>query len=179
MTFTTIPTSGAKFRASDLAALITEVRPVSAYKTADTTRANDATRTADPHLTIALPANSTWDWDLSLIINSVANAAGDFTGEMAFPASATLSYGSLSLVDTIASGQSADLKAEGASVDSTSPSDSFDIGCSTVETHALITGRIVLGATAGSLTLNWGQLVSNANGTTLQNGCRLVAHRVA
>lgn len=179
MAFTTIPSAGAKLRASVLSALITEVRPISAVKTVDTSRASDATRTADPDLTISLPANSTWAFTFTLILTSAANAAGDFTGEIQFPASAVVMDGVHGLVDTLASGRSADLLAHGFTRDSSSPTPQFDIGCSTLATAVMIQGRIELGATAGSLLLAWGQLASNGNATVLQDGSTLHAVRLA
>lgn len=179
MAFTTIPSAGAKLRASVLSALITEVRPVAAFKTTDTSRSSTITRTADPDLTIALPANSEWDFHCVLIIETAASAAGDFSGEWDYPANANVSYGVIALVDTLAGGLSADAYSRGLARDATAPTTQFDVGVSTSRNAVLISGRIVLGATAGSLTLNWAQLSSNANATVLQDGSRLIAHRVS
>jgi len=177
MAFTTIPAAGAKLPASVLSALITELRPVSAFKTVDTSRASTVARVADPDLSVTLPADSDWDFELVLLISSAANAAGDFSGEFAYPTGAAISHLTLGLVDTLASGISADLSADGNTRDATSPSNAFDLGCSTAVVCALVSGRIEVGSTAGALTLNWAQLASNANATVVQDGSRLVARR--
>ena len=54
MAFTTVPASGAKLRASVLEDLVVEVRPVSAVKTATTSRSSTTSRTADPDLSVTL-----------------------------------------------------------------------------------------------------------------------------
>jgi hypothetical protein len=177
--FTTIPAAGAKLRASVLNSLITELRPIEAVKTGDTSRTSDASLTDDGDLTVALPANTTWEYTLVLLLNSAANAAGDFNAQMTFPANATHMYGAVGLDDALASGQVTDLRSEAGTRDTTSPSATFQFGTSTTVTTAVVTGRIELGATAGSLTLQWGQLASNANATTVQDGSYLVAHRVS
>ncbi len=180
MAFTTLPPAGAKLPASTLASLITEVRPISAFKSASTSRASTIVRVADPDLVIALPANTTWDFDMILQLRGAANAAGDFSGEFSFPASSVVSYTAHGLVDTLASGQSADLQADASGGrDAASPTNSFDFGVSTSFTSVLVSGRIELGATAGSLSFNWAQQSSNVNATIVEAGSRLIATRVS
>jgi hypothetical protein len=179
VTFTTIPTSGSKVRASTFSDLITEVRPLSAVKTGDTSRVNN-TRSADPDLTIALPANSVWDFELKLLITSAANAAGDFAADLAYPAGAVVSALTHGLDLALPSGTFGDLKAIGITRDSTSPTFSFGIGCSNTPTALYVAGRIEVGATPGSLTLEWAQNATDAvNATTLQDGSTMTCHRVA
>lgn len=149
-------------------------------KSSATSRNTTAARVADPDLTLSLPANSTWDWECHLLLSSAANAAGDFAGEFTYPGLATVDHGSFGLIDTLASGGSADLNAGTAtSNDTTSPTTFFAMGTSTVITYALIMGRIALGATAGSLTLAWAQFGSNGNNTTVNIGSKLIARRAA
>src|SRR5690349_14571071 len=145
-------------------------------KAAATSRNTTTSRTADPELTLSLPANSTWDFECHLLLNSAANAAGDFAGEFTYPGLATVDHGSLGLIDTLASGGSADLHAGTAtSNDTTSPTTFFVFGTSTTLTYAVIFGRIALGATAGSLTLAWAQFGSNGNNTNVNIGSKLLA----
>ena len=66
--FTTVPSAGAKLRASVLSALIVETREIAAVKTADDTRTS-TTYTADTHLTIAIPAAGTYDIECVLYYN--------------------------------------------------------------------------------------------------------------
>ena len=179
MAFTVVPSAGAKLRASVLSALITELRPVSAVKTSDTSRNTTTSRTADPDLSVAVPANSTWDYELLIVATSAANAAGDISIEMQYPSGATHMYGAHGVVDTLASGASADLFAGTDSRDNTSPSAALSFGLSTTFTSILVSGRVEIGATPGNLLLAWAQSASNANNSTVKNGSRLVAHRVA
>lgn len=179
MSFTTLPGAGAPLRAVLLSALVTELRPVSAFKTSATSRASVTALAADPDLTIALPANSVWDWELRLVLFSAANAAGDFAGAMSYPADGVCSFSSVGSSDTLASGSSApDTSTRGQSRDGATPSASFSFGCSTTENGALVLGRIEIN-TAGSLTLTWAQLGSNVNATFLQDGSCLIARRAS
>jgi hypothetical protein len=178
VSFTLLPAAGQVIRASVLEAAIAELRPLQADKTSDTSRNTTVVRVADPDLTLALPANSTWEYTLMLILNSAANAAGDFSGEMAFPSGAVHAFGSHGVDIALPSGQSADLSADSDTRDATSPSADFGVGCSTLTTSVFVHGRVEIGATPGSLTLNWAQNTSNANNTTVQDGSFMVAHRI-
>lgn len=180
MAFTVIPSAGAKIRSTVLTALITELRPITAEKGGDTTRTSDATRTADPDLVIALPASSTWDFEGNILVSSAANAAGDFQMELTYPANANVTLVGFGLDDTLASGTVDNLRSDARSnQDPTSPTVAIQCGASTTQTSLKISGRITLGATAGNLTVAWGQLTSNVNGTTLQNGSYITARRVS
>lgn len=179
MAFTTLPSAGSKLRASVLTSLVTELRPIIAVKTADTSRASTIVRTADPDLVVALPGNSIYDFELMLILTSAADAAGDFSGEVQWTApTAVVMLGSLGLTEVLATGRTADLVAWGRPRDSASPSANFDHGVSTSGTHLLVSGRIEIGATGGNLLLAWAQLASNINATVLQDGSYLTAYRV-
>lgn len=148
-------------------------------KSGDTTRTSTITRTADPDLALALPANSTWEFTGALILTSAANAAGDFSYEWQFPASATLTAVNHGMDIGLASGSVGTIEAVvQANQTGTSPTTAQNYGCSTTQTGVIVTGRIVLAGTAGSLTLAWAQQSSNASGTTLQNGSYITARRV-
>jgi len=148
-------------------------------KPSDTSRTSTTTRTADPHLSLALPANSTWNFDGDLIVNSAANAAGDLSIEFAFPASATLTVATHGLDVNLASGSFGTVDAVvQANQTTTSPTTAQNFGCSTTQISIHVSGRIVLAGTSGSLVLNWAQQTSSASATTLQNGSYLTARRV-
>lgn len=180
MTFTTVPAAGAKLRAATLSALITELRPVYAVKSATTSRNTTTTVTADPHLSIALPADSQWDIQADLWVSSAANAAGDFRYGWTFPTGASLDMGSHGLIDTIASGSVGDIDTEvRVSADTSSPSAETSNMASTTATLITPRGRITVGSTAGNLVLTWAQLASNGNNTNLLIGSKLVARRLS
>lgn len=179
MAFTTLPSAGSKLRASTVTSLITELRPISVVKTADTSRNSTIARTADPDLTIALPVNSSWEFELVIIVTTDANAAGDFSGEMAFPAGAVIQFAVHGLDLALPSGQSADLHADISTRDGTSPSGSFDYGAAITDTGIILLGVLEMGSTAGNLTLNWAQQASNINNTNVRNGSYLTAHRIS
>jgi hypothetical protein len=149
-------------------------------KASATSRNTTVARVADPELTLSLPANSTWDFEVHLFLTSAANAAGDIGVEVSYPSLATVEFGPMGLANSLASGATADVNGGTAtSNDTTSPSGAVAFGVSTVMTLALLFGRIALGATAGSLTVNWAQDSSNGNNTTVNIGSKLIARRAA
>src|SRR5262245_10010022 len=100
---------------------------VTASKGGDTSRASTTTRTADPDLVLALPANSTWEWLAWLFISSAANAAGDFSHEWQFPANCTVNCSQMALDPALPSGAIASLNAGPTTrADTTSPSAAMD-----------------------------------------------------
>lgn len=153
--------------------------PIHAAKSVNTPRTSTISRTADPHLTVPLLATYTYEFDLMLIMSSATNAAGDFSGELQWPANCTVTHGGLALIDTIASGNSASLVAGAyALADTVSPGSDFPMGCSQTGMMALLKGRIAVGATPGNLLLAWAQLASNINATTLHANSSITAQRV-
>ena len=178
MAFTTIPSSGAKLRASVLEALVTEVRPVPAVKAGDTSRNTTTTHTADPDLSVTLPPG-TWRVEFDGTLTSAANAAGDFSYRWAYPSDATMSEGVHGVVDTLASGQVAtDMNVAGSSADATSPSAAKNIGASTSVTYFLAVAIVTI-VTTGAVVIEWAQASSNANNTTLKAGSTLTATRLS
>lgn len=178
MGFTATAAAGAKVRASSLAAWLTERTPLQAIKTSATSRNTTVSRTADPDLTLALPANSAWEVQIVLLLSSAANAAGDFSGEIAFPTGSTVSSGGHGLDIGLASGATSSLTAGTASSsDSSTPTTNIDWGCSTIITEAVLRARVTT-STAGSVTLNWAQSSTNGSNTTVNIGSRIVATKV-
>jgi len=155
-------------------------KPKRVLKLTLTPRNSTITPTADPHLLVALPINTSWDIYLKLFLSSNTNAAGDFRGRFAYPAGATVSHGGLGLVTAIASGGAGDLIATPTTrLDATSPSVEYQTGCSTSGMIAIIIGSIDMAGTAGNLTLEWAQRVSNANSTNVLEGSELICYRTA
>ncbi|MEU8758548.1 hypothetical protein [Streptomyces sp. NPDC048659] len=124
-------------------------------KSADTSRANTATTANDPNLTLPVVANATY------IVEAVvawAQGGGGFRVDWAAPSGATMVW-----TDNDAS---------------MSPDPGTDLTFSTT-VGTTLQGALVVGATAGSLTLRWAQNTANAAATVLQGGCYLKLERVA
>jgi hypothetical protein len=170
-----VPAAGDKPTAAQLNTFV----PLSAYKSAGTSRNTTTTPAADSDLTIALPASTTWDFDGLLLVTSAANAAGDFMFQFTYPASATLSFGAWGLHNTLASGSQSDLEAAATSADSSTPSGLYVAGASTSMTGIFFKGRIIVSTTPGNLVVAWSQFASNANNTTLNAGSHMTCRQVA
>lgn len=159
MAFTTVPTSGTKLRASTLAALVTEVRPISIRKSADEIYNSDVMHT-DSMLAIALAATSTYRIAADLIWQS--NAIPDIQFDWTIPVGATGRW----TINAVASGatyygeltwaQIALLDGTGAPV------------FSRVE-------GIINTIAAGTLQLRWAQGVINASNTFVRDNSLLTA----
>lgn len=133
---------------------------------------------ADPHLTLAFPANTSWDFTSLLLVTSAANAQGDFAFQFTYPALCTVDVGHIALHDSLASGSSVIAEGAGVSNSTASPTTLMAAGASTSMTSILVWGSITVGATAGSLALTWG-LLSALGTTTLNIGSRITARRTA
>lgn len=177
MPFTTLPPAGAKLPASTLFSAINELRPITGRKTASESRASTIVEVADSEIRVALPINTTWEFWLILMLESLANAAGDFSGHLEYPAGAITEFGNLGLDLALPSGLFADLRSTNF-INAASPLGSFQVGCSTSQTTAYGFGRIVMGATAGELALFWAQQNSNVNATRVRVGSRLTARMI-
>lgn len=175
MTALYVPVAGDKPTAAQINTFV----PLSAYKSASTSRNTTTTPAADADLTIALPASTTWDFDGLLLLTSAANAAGDFMFQFTWPTAATLSHGAWGLHNVLASGSQSDLEGAATSADSTSPSVLYAAGASTTVTGVFFKGRIIMSTTAGNLAVAWAQFSSNANNTTLNAGSHMTCRQVA
>lgn len=168
MALTTIPAAGAKLRGSVLNSLITEVRQVSAIKTADESVTSSAVLQNDDVLTVALEASARYKFGLFLRYDAVA--ASDIRTQMSLPASATAFYTAdgvpvagtaFSLFDAI---ESTLFIFEGA-------------GAGSIRNVTFI-GHI-LTSTAGSATLQWAQGTSGGTATIVKAGSMLWAERLS
>jgi hypothetical protein len=150
----------------------------SAVKPSSTARTSTTTRTADPHLTLTLRANVSYTLSGLLILSSAANAAGDFNMDFAFPANAVVHWGGVGPNNTITSGSFIGGEFQAQSNQTVSPTGATPYGATTVPNTVLLSGYVAVGATAGSLTLQWAQQTSNANATTLITGSWLRLDRI-
>jgi hypothetical protein len=174
MSLTAVFTAGQKLTAAALNTAINKLVSVTIEKTSDTTRTSVTSRTADPHLVLALPANTTYDLSGLLIATSAANAAGDINYELQFPSDATVTWGGAGPHNSLVAGSQSDLESTAEPLDTVTPTGAFPYGTSTSVTAAVVKGRIKM-VSAGNVTLAWAQLSSNVNGTTLKTGSFLTA----
>jgi len=155
--------------------------PVKVQKPTATSRNTTVVEAIDPHLQLALPANTTWDFRFVLFISSAANAAGDFSGRLEWTAaSASVSYSAWGPSNSLASGTVAPDVNFGPTTRLEADGNGLDIvfGASTTGVMVVYTGTITLVAGAGTLSLWWAQDSSNANNTSVLEGSFATAERV-
>jgi hypothetical protein len=173
----TLPVAGQTITAALWAELASYAVPITAYKAGDTNRASTITSTADPDLVIVLPANRTYEVEITMYVTSAANAAGDFRFALGWTNTATVTLGGHGIHISVASGSSADLEALGIAADTTTPTSDIGIGASTTRTTVKGWATVVTGGSNVTLSLLWAQASSNANNTTLLTGSSIVARR--
>jgi hypothetical protein len=144
-----------------------------ARKTADTTRTSTAARTADPHLTLAVSINATYQLEGYLIFDG--STAGDFAMEMNFPAGSTLNWGGYGQPNG-ASGTTGTVLT--ANMNGTAAVAYGAIGAGTKLTVP-INGLLRTAGTSGNFLVSWAQSVSDATGTTLFTDSYIKLVRVA
>lgn len=154
-------------------------RPIQVVKSGDTARTSTAARTADPHLSITLPPNRTYDCLFTGKTFSAANAAGDFAWDVIWTNTATVTVGGNGLTNVLASGSVGDMEGASFVADSTTPAGGIPWGTSTSTTDGQGWFRVVTGSSAVVVTIGWAQFASNVNSTTLRAGSTLVARRIA
>lgn len=151
--------------------------PKTAAKASATSRASTTVLTADPHLVLSLPVG-TFDLRGNLLIASAADAAGDFSHRWSWTGTMTVTMGGIGPTNLLASGATSDADFVRQLPDSASPSAVSSYGASNFGVNAAIDVRVVV-TVAGNLTLEWAQLASNANATTLEAGSWITAYPVA
>jgi hypothetical protein len=176
--------------AEDLQAEIDEAmswaQPLSIIKAATgATRTSTTTSTDDSELTLTFPAGTagrTYEFFMDLILLSAANAAGDFRGRIAWTNTASVRMFLAGLDPALASGSGGDFNgvaANSGSLDVATPTDELAIGCSTTATLSRLHGYLVTDTADVVAILQWAQLASNANATSVLAGSRWTARRVA
>jgi len=162
-------------------------RPLQVIKAATgVTRTSTTTSTDDSELTLTFPLGTsgrTYEFEMGLLLLSDANAAGDWRGRIAWSGGdASVRWNVNALDPALASGGGGDFTATAAnsgSLDTTTPTDDLAVGCSTTATLARLTGYVVTSTADVVATLQWAQLASNANATSVLAGSRWTARRIA
>lgn len=169
MAFTTIPAAGGKLRASVLDSLITEVRPVPAYKTADETVNNSAALQNDDALFVAVEANAIYKVFARFLYNG--NSTADFKLGWTFPTGLTMTYtlhGVYVATPTVFSTsefiQTGNPALEGAGADRAANIDG---------------GLVTVGSTAGTLQVQWAQNTANGSDTKMRAGSYLILLQIS
>lgn len=167
MAFTSIPAAGSKLRGSVLSALITEVRPVTARKTANETVNNSAALQNDNELFVAAEAGATYDFTLFGMYTS--GTTPDLKVGWTVPSGTTMRWGA-SYYDTASAL---------ALTSNLTESSTLACGGTTFNQSFIATGVIVVGSTAGLVQMQWAQNTANASDTILYVGSYLELRRTA
>jgi hypothetical protein len=168
MALTTIPAAGAKLRGTVLSSLITEVRPVAAYKTATETVNNSNVLQNDDTLFVPVTANAVYEARGRFLYNG--NSTADLKLGWTFPTGLTMSYTILgvfvatpTVFSTSDFSQTSNPALEGAGADRT----------------AIMWGLVTVSSTAGTLQLQWAQNAANASNTNMLAGSYLILTPIA
>jgi len=163
--------------------------PRFAYKTSDTSKTNDATLAADPHLVVTVDANAVYELG-GLVIYSADSASsfGDIQIGWSGPAGMTGTWAGLGPGTTVISDPSGTLTADVASphgymvrtegTDITATRVSGGITVSDI-LATRIRGLIHISATSGSFALNWSQAAASSSATTVYADSYISLRRVA
>lgn len=155
--------AGQRVTASQLRAAI----GLTAIKGADTARASTTTLTADPDLTVAVLANTTYKVSFSLLYKGAATNTGDLKFGFSVPSGATLAGGFLGIANPL-----------GVTILPVTSAASVLVSYGNGTGNPLwcqVTAGLIVSSTAGNLVLTWAQNTSNATATTLMTGSSLQA----
>lgn len=147
-------------------------------KTADESVTSNATVQNDDHLLYVLPATGTYEVVVKLWASSAANAAGDLRVGFSFP-TGTMHVGGIGPDSSLASGSASTSEHVGIlSTTSGSSVTNLGYGLSTTTNLIVVHGLLIATAT-GTLRLQWAQITSNANASTVKAGSHMLIRRVA
>jgi hypothetical protein len=176
MAFTTLPAAGAKLRASTLAALIGEVRPLRARLTSAFPLGTAGTLEIVTGLAVAVAANTTYDGILLIAGKLAAGTTEDLSVAMTYPTGSTLDVFTGELV-TAATTFSGDFEmvyrashASGSAIANAGLN-------ATLATWTVMHITLATGANAGNLQVLAAQAVAGANVVTVQAGSKLILHQ--
>jgi len=148
---------------------LTAVSPAIVYKTGSTSATSDTTVDADPHLTSAVDANSTYVGYFVLFMTGTD--ASDFKYSLTVPTGATGFHVPMGLGTAVTDSAAGTLNVNGTSTFSTTKAVGTDASFTTV---AMIHVVVNTSVTAGSVTLQWAQNTSDATATQLFAGSYLL-----
>lgn len=171
------------------AALLRSMLPLTARKTADTSRAATTTATADPHLQFEVEANAVYTmsgWlkydgpaaaDLNLDWSAPSGSLGEWYGWGAGHSPViTFSAAGAAQLDT-QGGRGYPVRVE--TNDVTAARSFGTLGTGITPLTMILGGCLRVGSTAGTYSLDWAQLVSDASPVTLYTDSWLELRRTA
>jgi hypothetical protein len=156
------------------AALLTAMQPIEAVKSTATPRASNTVLTADPHLTLAVAANAAYDLSGFIAYDGQYNA-GNLLLDWTLPAGARMLWSA----NGPAVGGTAAFASNTVLAGTGNPLSAGTYGTGGSYTALNPRGRLVTGASAGSITLTWAQVTSNAMATTLRADSRIQLDRTS
>jgi hypothetical protein len=178
------PLAGQRLTASMLRSMLPQV----ARKTADTPRSATTTTTADPHLTFEVVANAVYIWhgwlkfdgpaggDFNIDFTVPSGSLGEWTGWGAGIAFITSVNTTPALIQDTASTRGYLIRTETNDVSQTR---SFGTIAAGTPLTTFLKGTLRVGSTAGTFSLDWAQLASDAGSTTLYTDSWLEMRRIA
>lgn len=154
------------------AALLQEIAPWTAWKSADTPRSNTTTLANDPDLSVPVVANGSYLFLCGLFAAGAAISTGDLKVTFTWPAGGNGKWWSAGFATASATPNfNVARTASGSTV-------AFGVNGAS-SSGAILLGSLLNGSTAGSLTLQWAQNTSNATATTLQANSGILVVRMA
>jgi hypothetical protein len=142
-------------------------------KTATETVTSSTTLQDDDHLTVALEANTTYEFDGALYLTG--SDAGDIKIAFTVPAGAAVMWGAVGLATT-AAGIVGDASLSWFNVSGSARSFANGAGTGSV---VFVRGVVRVGATAGDLHLQWAQNTSDGTATSMWADSNLIVREVA
>lgn len=170
------------------AGLLSSMQPMVARKTSDTSRAATTTTTADPHLTFDIVANGVYimdGWlkydgataaDINIDWTAPSGCLGEYTSWGSGNASITATAG-ITLTSDTQSVRGYMIRTE---TNDISQSRSFAcLGTGLTPLTLFLKGTVRNGSTAGTYSLDWAQLASDATSTTVYTDSWIRLQRIA
>lgn len=165
MALTSYPAAGEDLTATILQALISELRPLYAEKTADETVNNSAVLQDDNELVLAVSANT--KWEVTALIRYNSGTTPDIKVKYTVPTSATMKWAVFAAGSGVFLGYQQD-ETTTAIIDGAGTG----VAC-------LVKGILTVGANAGNLTMQWAQNVATVANTIVQAGSYLLLRRMS
>lgn len=169
--------AGQPLTAQDLEDLRTFAVPLMVVKTADESVTSSTTPQDDNELTLTVAANAAYKLDMHILLGGTGTT-GDFEFRFNAPAGSRISASAAGLAQA-ATAVTGDMNAGAINNQTTFPTSAFGYATVVNPTGVLVTGNLIVGSTAGALTLRWNQAVSSATPTTVLAGSSLTLTRYA
>lgn len=166
--------AGQRLTGAQLNAIVTDADEVlNVVKTANQTVNNSAVLVDDSELFIPVAALTTYVFTAMVLFTS--GTTPDIKYGFTFPALATCQWGSVRLVSSASPTGDADFGSYSSATSGTSVVAAAGTGGDQIAT---VMGTLVVGATSGTLRLQWAQNTATASNTVVYLGSYLTANRV-